>query len=61
MTADIEIVEADDKNILDITSLFHRFFGEEGIFKYRSLEGIFAMTKAKTKKTTKFTTKYLDN
>ncbi len=30
MTADIKIVEADDKNILDITSLFHRFFEEEG-------------------------------
>ena len=30
MTADIKIVEADDKNILDFTSLFHRFFEEEG-------------------------------
>ena len=35
MTADIKIVEADDKNILDITSLFHRFFEEEGFSNTR--------------------------
>ena len=28
MTTDIKIIEADDKNILNITSLFHRFFEE---------------------------------
>ena len=35
MTIDIKIVEADDKNILDITSLFHRFFEEEGFSNTR--------------------------
>ena len=35
MTTDIKIIEADDKNILNITSLFHRFFEEEGFFKYQ--------------------------
>ena len=31
MTADIKIIEADDENILDITSLFHRFFNDATI------------------------------
>ena len=43
MTTDIKVIEADDKNILNIASLFHRFFEAEGfsntreaIGKYRS-------------------------
>ena len=43
MTADIKIVEADDKNILDITSLFHCFF-EEGGFS-NTMEAIAANIK----------------
>ena len=35
MTVDIKIVEADDKNILNITSLFHRFFEEENFSNTR--------------------------
>jgi hypothetical protein len=35
ITADIKIVEAGDKDILDITSLFHRFFEEEGFSNTR--------------------------
>lgn len=33
MNLDMKIVKANDKNILDITNLFHRFFEEEGFFQ----------------------------
>ena len=35
MTTDIKVIEADDKNILNIASLFHRFFEAEGFSNTR--------------------------